>query len=112
MSAEHIFEISGATVTVRSIGNEYQPSDRAYRQRYAYVIAADGWEYVGDDIRSGCGADVDLKDAAQTLLSFLGACAESRQFGTEQSENWGLFPDHVANWAVKESDEISLLAEA
>lgn len=110
---EQSFDVSGDTVTVWHIGNEYQPDDRAYRQRYGYRITTDAWEFVGNDIRSGCSADVDVADAARCLFSFLSACAESRQYrdrGWGPGENADLFPEHVGQWAERNDDEISLLS--
>lgn len=106
------FNIDGATVTVESIGQDYSPEDRAYRQRYACSIVTADWRYDGNDIRSGCGADVDENDAAETLFAFLSAAAEAYRYemngGT--SENIDLFPAHVTEWAYQNEDEISLLA--
>jgi hypothetical protein len=106
------FTIDDATVSIESIGNERQPADMAYRQRYSYSIVTPVWRYDGDDIRSGCGADVDESDAARTLFEFLYAAAEAYRYemngGT--SENIDLFPRHVTEWAYQNSDEISLLA--
>ena len=47
------------------------------------------------------------------LLSFLGACAESRAYATRTGrtgENADLFPDNVGEWAESCLDEISMLA--
>ena len=102
------FTIGNATVTVEHDGRDYHPDDSAYRQRYTYAIRTDAWEYVANDIRSGCSADVDVADAARKLFLFLGACAESRQY--PNGENADLFPEHVGQWAEENSDEISILS--
>lgn len=105
--------VGDGTVSVWHEGPDYCPDDRAYRQRYAYRITADGWEYVGNDIHSGCNAEPDVKSALATLLNFLGACAESRAYGARNGydgENADLFPDHVGEWAETNSDEISCAA--
>jgi hypothetical protein len=105
--------IDGATVKLYSIGQDYSPEDSAFRQRYQYEITTPDWQYVDNDIRSGCGADVDEPDMLRTLFSFLSACAESRQYVTRNggtAENADLFPEHVGQWAEENSDEISMLS--
>jgi hypothetical protein len=77
-------------------------------QRYAYTITADGWQYVGNDIESGASASVDETDALAALLSFLSACAESRQYAGGTGENAALFPAHVGEWAEVNADDINL----
>lgn len=97
-----------ASVTVSHDGSDYSPGDAGYRQRYAYSIATSEWEYVGNDIRSGVGADVDIDDAARNVFSFLYACAESRRY--PNGENADLFPEYVGEWAEQNSDELSMLS--
>lgn len=107
------YSIAGATVSVDHIGRDYSPEDRDYRQRYSYSIVTDAWRYDGDDIRSGCSAPVNVDSAAETLFSFLGACAESREYRERTGrggENAELFPEHVGSWAEEHSDEIAMLA--
>ena len=82
------------------------------RDKFAYaIVLPDGSEHHGDDLRSGCGG-CSLKEAAETLLSFLSACAESvasaRRSGRE-GENADLFPVAVGEWADQNSDEIAML---
>ena len=64
--------IGDATLTVESIGPEWQPEDSGYRQRYAYSIVTPQWRFDGDDLRSGVGAEVDERDHMRALASFLG----------------------------------------
>lgn len=111
--SEHTFDVNGDTVTVWHDGRDYSPEDSGYRQRYGYRIVANGWEYVGNDIRSGCSAPVDVSDAARTLFAFLGACAESRSYRDRNGyggENADIFPEHVGTWAESNSDELSMLS--
>lgn len=100
--------ISDATVSVEHDGNPWHAEDRGHRQQYKYVITTPQWEYVGNDINSGVGADPDEESALQTLASFLTACAESRSYGG--GENAEIFPDHVGAWAEANSDELSMLS--
>lgn len=64
----------------------------------------DGQEHTITDYRPGCHADLQRQFGA--ILSFLGACAESRAYGGENSD---LFPDHVGAWAEANADEIAIL---
>lgn len=56
-----------------------------------------------------------LQDAFSAILSFLGACAESRSYAerrgkdASEGENSGLFPGAVGAWAQMHSDEIAML---
>jgi hypothetical protein len=104
--------VGNGTVSVSHDGPE-RDALGGYRQRYTYTIAANGWEYVGNDIRSGVGADVDESGMLGTLLSFMGACAESREYlartGTG-GDNADLFPEHVGQWCEDYSDDIGMLA--
>lgn len=56
-----------------------------------------------------------LVDQFGALLSFLGACAESRAYATRQGkdamdgENSDLFPANVGEWAESVSDELAML---
>ena len=102
----------GSIVSVWWLGAEYQPYDRAERQRYGYSIIDDTARmYVGDDIHSGCNAEPNVTDAAETLFSFLGAAAEAYRYGMAggTSENDDLFPEHVMEWAYMNDDVISMV---
>lgn len=109
----------GSVIQVWHIRNEWQRDELVRRQRYGYVIvsgsdgASQGWRYAGDDIRSGCGADIDVMDAAHTLVSFLGASADAYRsvtFNHGYSEHADLFPAHVTEWAYVNSDDIAMLS--
>ena len=72
------------------------------RERYRYYIDGGDVSYTSDDLQSGCQGG-NLQEGLESLLSFLGACAEG-------GENADLFPPDVAEWAKSNSDEISMLA--
>lgn len=105
----------GSVIQVWHIRNEWQPDELSRRQRYGYVIVsagndgAHGWRYEGDDICIGCGAGIDVMDAARTLASFLSASAEAYQYGPD-SDNRDLFPSHVMGWAYMNSGDIAMLS--
>lgn len=69
-------------------------------------------EHAIDDFRAGGGRSHmdDLQRSFASLLSFLEACVESRQYERRtgrEGENSPLFPDHVAEWAEECVEEIS-----
>ncbi len=104
--------VGNGTVSVESDGPE-RDALGGYRQRYTYTIAANGWQYVGNDIRSGVGAEIDEPGMLGTLLSFMGACAESREYLARTGTGGDcvdLFPEHVGQWCVDYSDDIGMLA--
>lgn len=91
----------------------YKPTDDG-RMRYHYYIDTEKFEYGGKDLRSGVGGGDGLQGMLAALLDFLGACAESRRYSRgkeDKSENYGLFPENVGEWAEQNSDEIDMAAE-
>lgn len=82
---------------------------------------ADGSEHVVTDFNfpqgriQGKTDERFLQDGFSAILSFLGACAESRKYAVRRGkdsmdgENSSLFPDHVGQWAEQWSDEIAML---
>jgi hypothetical protein len=65
----------------------------------------------GSDLRSGAGDPVDPRKAMANLVGFLGAAAEAYRAGMhgQASENSGLFPPDVAEWAHQHDDELAAL---
>jgi hypothetical protein len=99
--------MAGVDIGDGTISIEYG-GERRGRQVYHYAIDIPGFEYEGDDIVSGIGGG-SLQYGLECLLSFLSAFAESRRYGNTDSDNWDLFPDELADWAMANSDEFSLL---
>jgi len=84
---------------------------REGRARYQYHIDAPDFTYTGDDLQSGCQGG-SLQEGMESLLSFLGAAAESysyRQRTGRAGENEDSFPANVVEWAYQNSDELSSL---
>jgi hypothetical protein len=82
------------------------------RPQFSYVIEASGATATGADLRLGCGAEPRLGDALECLLSFLGAYVEAVRFETSDhcSDNSGLFPDELREWAsMVDADAVELL---
>lgn len=86
-------------------------------KRHTYHVrirtSGDMWTQVYDDteVRSGSGDPVSLPRALACVLSFLMAFSESRRYGDPDSDNWNLFPDHLAMWAEGMYDEFSMALE-
>lgn len=76
-----------------------------------FIDLPDGQEHEVTDLRSGCQGG-DLAGGFASLLSFLGAAAESYAFRMRTGrtgENEDLFPPAVVEWAYANSDEIAML---
>jgi len=64
-----------------------------------------------DGPRFASGDQISLPKALGTVLSFLEAFSESRRAGNPDSDNWGLFPDHLSEWAEAMRDEFEMARE-
>lgn len=99
-------QIGDAFVSIEYGGTTYDN-----RQGYRYYIDLPRFSYEGEDIASGVGGG-SLQSGLKSLLSFLGAFAESIRYqehiGTE-CESTTLFPPKLADWATQNSDEITML---
>jgi hypothetical protein len=91
------------------------PRNAEGRTQYGcYIDLPDGSEHKVTDLRSGCGGG-DLADGFASLLSFLGAAAESYRYrqcdwnNIDEDDNASLFPHAVVEWAYQNSDELSVL---
>lgn len=95
-----------------SIDYSKNEHEELHRCRYLYYIDGPNIEYQGDDISSGCNHS--LQSGLASLLSFLGAAAESYAYDMRRGgdgtkgENSDLFPLPVVQWAHMNSDEISM----
>jgi hypothetical protein len=79
------------------------------RARYRYTIMQPGRDdVVGQNLRSGVGGG-SLVRGFESLLAFLVAFAEARRYGRGGSDGWDLFPDELAEFAVRYSDEFGML---
>jgi hypothetical protein len=90
------------------------------RSGHFAIDLPDGSEHIVTDLRRPQGRVRGVNDTEErmiqcqfgALLSFLGACAESRQYATRTGrtgENADLFPENVGEWAEMHSDEIACL---
>jgi hypothetical protein len=85
----------------------------SYQDGQFVIDLPDGTEHKVTDFRPGHGAN--LVRQFGDILSFLGACAESRKYARGRGksemdgENSDLFPANVGEWAERMSDEIAML---
>lgn len=98
--------IGGARI---SIGWSKRPGGEGRARAEYWIDLPDGTEHHGDDLQSGVGGG-NLREMLVSLLSFLGACGESVNYGQRtgrDGENANLFPPPVAQWADENSDELA-----
>lgn len=89
----------------------------AFPEGYSYTDKAGetqfidrGYVYRNRDLKSGCQGG-DQRQGMESLLSFLGAAAESYGYTLypgRQSENCDLFPAFIVQWAHQHAEEISM----
>jgi hypothetical protein len=79
------------------------------RTEYGWGVRDGELSVSGRDLRTGVGLDDGPRAMLAALCGFLGAFAESRRYGSPDSDNWGLFPDSLAEWATAHDDEVTLL---
>lgn len=88
------------------ISLEYAGQNAEGRTIYRYFIDTPKFEHEAADLKSGCSGGT-LQEGFASLLSFLGAAAESYQYGGQGGENSDLFPLNVVKWAYQHSDELA-----
>lgn len=105
------FKIGSRLLPALQVGDGWLSYDL---QKGQFVIdLPDGQEYWITDFRPA--PDSDLQGQFCAILSFLLACAESREYAfryfkkIENTENGALFPENVGKWAEHNSNEISIL---
>lgn len=102
--------IGGAEISI-----EYSSRPAKGRQRYHWRIDLSNFEpeseFEGDDLCSGVGGG-SLQEGLESLLGFLGAFAEAIAYQERtgrKSENAGLFPAGLVEWASENADEIVMM---
>jgi hypothetical protein len=88
--------------------------DREGRTVFTYTLQGAGINYTASDLKSGCGrGGREDRDGMESLLSFLGAAAESYRYTMRtgrESENGDLFPKEIMEWAYQNDGEINMAA--
>ena len=82
-------------------------SGREGRTRYQWHVDGPAGEFTGDDLQSGCGGG-SLQEGLTSLLSFLGAAAESWRYKGADGENSDLFPQALVEWTSQNSDKLTM----
>jgi hypothetical protein len=103
----YTFDESGdhSTISVEPIGRD--PFDWRIQYRWTVTVGNPvSQQWSGDEQRGP--EPCDLPKALSATMSFLSAFAESRTGGKPNSENWDLYPDSMAEWAMAMSDEITM----
>lgn len=80
------------------------------RDRATFLLVTPEFEYVDDQMRSGIGGFISTVATFDAFLSFLEAAAEAEEYEVRtgvKSDNSGLFPPHIMEWALLNKDEIS-----
>jgi len=97
--------IEDATVSVE----DSTQADREGRPVFEWTVSLDSGEsWSATDLKGpACGAEPSEEEMLATLLVFLGAAIEAREYG---GENEDLFPAELLDWAAQYSDEIAMLA--
>ena len=100
--------IGGVEIAIEAGG-----SDVEGRTIFTYALKGEGIDCEGSDLKSGCGSGGrEDRDGMESLLSFLGAAAESYHYhhGMKEDSNTDLFPEEICEWAAQFSDEIGIAA--
>ena len=82
------------------------------RDRATFLLITPEFEYEDDQLKSGVGGFISTVAAFDAFLSFLEAAAEAEEYEVRtgvKSDNSGLFPPHVTEWALLNKDEVGLV---
>lgn len=94
----------GETATIHIEAANRTSDDRV---RYHYIIEDKGKTIdEGTDLHSGCSADVDYRDAMETLLAFLDHAAESYRYKMTADVEESSFSADMQEWCYMMSGEI------
>lgn len=99
--------LPGVVIGEATISIERDGETRDNRDRFRWYVDIGTEEYTGNDLHSGVGGCL-IQSALESLLSFLGAFAESWQYSGADGEHADLFPSGLADWAMSNSDEIGM----
>ena len=102
--------MAGLKIGTGTISIGYLEYNHEGRMTYDVWIDLESREFHVTDLRSGVGGG-NLQKGMSSLLSFLGAAAESYRstMRGKESENSDLFDPLVNEWAYQHEDEISSL---
>ena len=81
------------------------------RDQATFLLVTPEFEYVEDQMRSGVGGFQSTVGIFESFLGFMQAACESAEYEERTgypSENSGLFPRHVVEWALEHKDAIEM----
>ncbi len=79
------------------------------RDQATFLLVTPEFEYVDDQLRSGVGGFQSTVGIFESFLGFVQAACEAAEYEERtgyQSENSGLFPRHVVEWALLNKCEL------
>jgi hypothetical protein len=98
--------IGDAVLTLHNVERDYDTG----RDRATFLLVTPEFKYQDRELQSGVGGGWSKVEIFETFLSFMEACAESREYvGADGNpgENANLFPQHVGEWLVDNTSAIS-----
>ena len=81
------------------------------RDQATFLLVTPEFEYEDDQLRSGVGGFQSTVGIFESFLVFMQAACESAEYEERtgyHSENSGLFPRHVVEWALEHKDAIEM----
>lgn len=115
MTLKPPFCISARLAPAVKIADSHQTGWLSYDNGRFVIDLPDGSEHVITDYRPGLSARRDLVKQFGDILSFMGACAESRRYARSrgkdemEGENSDLFPPNVGEFCEAMADELAML---
>lgn len=100
--------IGNATISIAEHGRS---ADNRPRYRY-WIDRPNLPTYESADLSGGVGAPHNVREGMESLISFLGACAESVAYGERSGrpgENADLFPPEIGAWAAEHADDLAMM---
>lgn len=91
---------------------EYDGWTNDGRRQYQYHVDIPGYSHSNNALSSGIVLNASLQSGLESLLTFLGAFAESVQYSERtgrESENGDMFPSELREWATENSDEFTMI---
>ena len=82
------------------------------RNRARFLLVTPDFEYEDKELVSGVWGFRSTVAIFDSFLSFLEAAAEAEEYEARtgmKSDNIGLFPPHITEWALLNKDEISMV---
>ncbi len=81
------------------------------RDQATFLLVTPEFEYVDDKLRSGVGGFQSTVSIFESFLGFMQAAIEAAEYEMRtgrESDNSGLFPKHVVEWALEHKDAIEM----